>query len=248
MLAITTTEALSVLDQATLKKTPSSIPSCLPLISPPIATSWALDNRFLFIASERTIHRYDPESNSLVDLFSSPENLSSLVVKDRASAVFSASNKVHILEYGETSKISQTFTTHKATVNSLAISSDLTLLASTSADTVYIHNLTLASHTALRGLPISDQQSIRTCSFHPHSRTRLLLGIGRQLIIYDTSRPSGPTKIISLKEASSGSIDAISCSPFSKTLVAVATTGGTLGLVDLDKEKGYTYVPVLVFN
>ncbi|KAE9405725.1 hypothetical protein BT96DRAFT_1015440 [Gymnopus androsaceus JB14] len=241
MLAIASTEALSILDQSTLKKAPSSFPSCLTLLSPPIATSWSPDNKFLFIASEHTIHKYDADSNCLVDLFSSAECVTSLVLKDKASVVLSAGDKVHVLEYGSTivaAKISQTFTSHKTSVNSLAISNDSTLLASTSSDAVYVHNLTLASHTALRGLPVSDQQSIRTCAFHPHARTRLLLGIGKQLVVYDTSRPSGPVKVISLNEASSsGHIDAIACSPFSKTLVAIATAGGTLGLVDLDKEK-----------
>ncbi|KAK7694029.1 hypothetical protein QCA50_003605 [Cerrena zonata] len=33
-------------------------------------------------------------------------------------------------------------------------------------------------------------------------------------------------------------IVAIACSPFSKTLIAVACSGGSIGLVDLDKEKG----------
>jgi protein NEDD1 len=43
---------------------------------------------------------------------------------------------------------------------------------------------------------------------------------------------------IALNEANSGDIIAIACSPFSKTLVAVATTGGYVVLIDLEKEKG----------
>ncbi|KAF9066097.1 WD40-repeat-containing domain protein [Rhodocollybia butyracea] len=234
MLAVATTEALSIIDQATLKKAPSSFPSCLSLLSPPIATAWSPDNKFLFVASENTIHKYDPGSNSLVHI-SIAEGITSLIAKDKTSAVFSAGDKVHVLENG---KISQTFTSHKNVINSLALSNDSTLLASTSANAVYVQNLTLSSQTSLRGLPVSDEHTIATCTFHPHSRTRLLLGIGKQLVVYDTTKPSGPLKTISLNETSSGDIGSISCSPFSKTLVAVATTGGTLGLVDLDKEKG----------
>jgi protein NEDD1 len=56
--------------------------------------------------------------------------------------------------------------------------------------------------------------------------------------VYDTTRSSGPIKTITLSEMSSGDITAIACSPVSKTLVAVATTGGYVALVDLEKEKG----------
>jgi protein NEDD1 len=42
-----------------------------------------------------------------------------------------------------------------------------------------------------------------------------------------------------MNDASTGDIVAVACSPFSKTLVAVASSSGSVGLVDLDKEKGY---------
>jgi protein NEDD1 len=45
-------------------------------------------------------------------------------------------------------------------------------------------------------------------------------------------------KVIPMSDATSGEIVGLTCSPFSKTLVAVATSGGNVGLVDLDKEKG----------
>ncbi|KAJ3747052.1 WD40-repeat-containing domain protein [Lentinula detonsa] len=238
MLAITSTEALSLLDQAVLKRTPSSVPSCMTLLSPPIASSWTSDNKFLFIASANAVHKYDVDHNSLVEIYTSSEVISTLVVKDKTSVMIGAGEKVHIVECGSTTKVSQTFTSHKKTVNSLSLSSDLTLLASTSSDAAYVHNLTLASHMPLRNLPVLDQQSITTCTIHPHTRTRLLLGIGKKLVVYDINRPSGPLRVIQLSDTSSGNIGAISCSPFSKTLIAVTTTGGTLGLVDLDKEKG----------
>ncbi|KAJ3983588.1 hypothetical protein F5890DRAFT_170603 [Lentinula detonsa] len=238
MLAITSTEALSLLDQAVLKRTPSSVPSCMTLLSPSIASSWTSDNKFLFIASANAVHKYDVDHNSLVEIYTSSEVISTLVVKDKTSVMIGAGEKVHILECGSTTKVSQTFTSHKKTVNSLSLSSDLTLLASTSSDAAYVHNLTLASHMPLRNLPVLDQQSIITCTIHPHTRTRLLLGIGKKLVVYDINRPSGPLRVIQLSDTSSGNIGAISCSPFSKTLIAVTTTGGTLGLVDLDKEKG----------
>ncbi|KAJ3733310.1 hypothetical protein DFJ43DRAFT_1068423 [Lentinula guzmanii] len=238
MLAITSTEALSILDQTVLKRTPSFVPSCMTLLSPPIASSWTSDNKLLFIASANAVHKYDVDHNSLEEIYTSSEVISTLAVKDKTSVMIGAGGKVHLLECGSTTKVSQTFTSHKNTVNSLSLSSDLTLLASTSSDAAYVHNLTLVSHMPLRNLPVLDQQSITTCTIHPHTRTRLLLGIGKKLVVYDINRPSGPLRVIQLGDTSSGNIGAISCSPFSKTLIAVSTTGGTLGLVDLDKEKG----------
>jgi protein NEDD1 len=119
----------------------------------------------------------------------------------------------------------------------LSLSNDTTLLSSTSAAAAHVHNLSLGSHTVLKGLPLVGQ-SISTSAFRPQLRTRLMLGIGKQLVVYDTARLSGPINTIGLSQTNSGDITAVACSPFSKTLVAVATTGGTVGLVDLEKEKG----------
>jgi len=238
MLALTTTDALSLLEPATIKRGPSSVPSCLTLIHKPIATAWSSDNTSLFLATPNAIHRYDPSTNSLKQLHATGDmgDVSNLVSKDKGSAIFSAKGNVHILECGSTPKISQTFDSHKSPITSLSVSNDATLLASTSASAVHVHNLSLGSHTVLRGLALSGQ-TINTCVFHPHLRTRLLLGVGKQLIVYDTTRPSGPMKTVPLSDSGSGDITAVACSPFSKTLVAIATTAGSVALVDLEKDK-----------
>lgn len=239
MLSISTTGALSILDSTTIKRNPASVPSCIALIHKTIASSWSFDNAFLFIASPKIIHRYDPSSNFIKDLYCTTDEgpISDILSKDKGSLIFSAGNNVHVLECGSTPKISQTFDAHKSPITSLSLSNDSSLLSSTSSTAAHVHNLSLGSHTVLKGLPFGGQ-SISTSAFHPQLRTRLLLGIGKQLVVYDTTRPSGPIKTILLSETSSGDIVAISCSPFSKTLVAVATTGGSVGLVDLEKEKG----------
>ena len=41
-----------------------------------------------------------------------------------------------------------------------------------------------------------------------------------------------------MSEAATGEIVAIVCSPYSKTLLAVACSGGSVSVVDLDKEQG----------
>lgn len=237
MLAIATTDALSIVDPATLKRSPPSLPSCLALTSPPSAISWSPDNSFLVIAAGQTIQKYDPSSNSLLqDVYTDlngVEDIPCVVVTDRDCILFSSREKIHLLE-GKT--VTQTFGMHKSPISSMALSSDLSLLASTCVDSVHIRNMAQGSTTSLRGLPLG--QDITTCTFHPHSRTRLLVGVGKQLVVYDTAKPSAPVKAIGLGDGVIGNVVAIACSPFSKTLVACCTSGGNVGLVDLEKEKG----------
>ncbi|KAF9478488.1 WD40 repeat-like protein [Pholiota conissans] len=229
MFATTTTDALCIADAALLKQTPSSLPLCLDLLDTPIASAWSPDNSSLFISSLHGIQRYEPASNTLriVHTHEETNDIASLVAKDPTSIIFSAGSKVCVLD---SDQISQTFESHKVLVNSLSLSNDNTLLASSSTGAIHVHNLTLGSHTVMRGL---NSVEISSCIFHPHSRTRLLVAAGSQLLVFDTTRPSGPMKTISI----TGNITSVACSPFSKTLVAVATSEGYVGLIDLEKEK-----------
>jgi len=117
------------------------------------------------------------------------------------------------------------------------MSNDGTLLASVSASAVLVHNLALSSHTQLKGLPSPDANPVTCCLFHQHSRTRLLLGIGRDIFAYDATRPGSPLKTVRIPGG--GDIVGVTASPFSKTLVAAATSNGGVALVDLDKDNGY---------
>lgn len=67
-------------------------------------------------------------------------------------------------------------------------------------------------------------------------------------MVYDTTRPSGPLKTIPMNDATTGDIVSVACSPFSKTLVAVASAGGSVGLVDLDKDKAYVRLRHVLSN
>lgn len=247
MLAVATTDALTLIEAQSVKRASSSttISPSHALLSQPTGTAWSQDNSSLFVASSRTIQRYDATSDTIRSLYTSSEEepIAHLVAKDKGSTlIFNQSHRIHVLEYGSPNKpkISQTFESHKAPITSLSFSNDFTLLASTSAGAAHVHNFSMGSHTVLRGLSVSSQSFINTCAFHPHSRTRLLLGIGSQLVVYDTTRPSGPIKTVPMSAEASGHGDivAIACSPFSKTLVAVSTLSGYVGLIDLDKEKG----------
>ncbi|KZT02316.1 WD40 repeat-like protein [Laetiporus sulphureus 93-53] len=240
MLAVCTTNLLSYLDSITLKRAPVCVPPTCALDVEPTCIVWAPDNSALFISSKESIFKYDSSERHLkpVYLSSHPSSINALASKDRGSTlIFSQGQQVLILET-HSGRIVQKFDSHKAPVTSIALSNDGSLLATTSAAAVHIHNLSHGSHTVLRGLT-SISGSITACQFSPHSRTRLLIGAGAQLLVYDTTRPSGPIKSFTLgRERSLGEIVSVASSPFSKTLIAVACSGGTIHVVDLEKDKG----------
>ncbi|KAI1794639.1 WD40 repeat-like protein [Ganoderma leucocontextum] len=243
MAAILTPSNLTVLDHSALKHPSSTIQPTCPLPPLPTCIAWSAETNAVYISSATSgILQYDLATGSLQDVSTHDQASDppvSLLTKDRGNTIICTSGQKVTALSAQSGKTAHTFDTHKATITSLSLSNDSTLLASTSAHAIHVHNLTLASHTVLRGLP-AGSGTISTCAFHPHARTRLLVGLGSQLLVYDTTRPSGPAKIIPIdkEKKNVGSIVSISCSPFSKTLVAVACSGGTVALVDLEKERG----------
>ncbi|KDQ61084.1 hypothetical protein JAAARDRAFT_77142 [Jaapia argillacea MUCL 33604] len=250
MLAIATTSSLIFLNPTSLKSNDPSSPSPTPLPlaseSPPTTVVWSPDSSSLFIAFSDGIYTYTPNSPDdpptlVYKSDSEGPPVRHLQAKDKGNTLlFSQSHQIHILESGKLAKTLGSHSSPKSEasspITSLCLSNDSTLLASTTTTSAHIHNLTLSSHTVLRGIPTTSN-GISTCSFHPHSRTRLLLGVGQQFVVYDTTRSSSPAKVVALPEEMLGYIIAIACSPFSKTLVAIATSGGFVALVDLEKDK-----------
>ncbi|KAL0946545.1 hypothetical protein HGRIS_012750 [Hohenbuehelia grisea] len=240
MLAIASTDALALTDSAALKRATDSIPAGFELEDSPTSCSWSANNDSLFFTSASGLKRYYP-AQTLLEVIECPITpCSQIVTKDEHTLICAAERRIHVLDVGgkhAEAAVYQTFESHKSPVTSLSLSNDLSLLASTSCNAVHVHNLATGSHTVLRGLALGTQ-SIGACAFHPHSRTRLLLGFGQQFVMYDTTKPSSPVKTVQLPESTTGTVYAIACSPFSKTLVAVSTTTGHVGLIDLDKEKG----------
>ncbi|KAG8217793.1 WD40-repeat-containing domain protein [Butyriboletus roseoflavus] len=156
-------------------------------------------------------------------------------MKDKSNIIFFATaNKVWSLDCTHSpGKVLPSLEPHKNAVTRISMSNDGTLLASTSASAVFVHDLTLSSHTQLKGLP--NRKPVTCCLFHPHSR-RLLLSIGPDVFVYDSMRPSSPSKTVHIPRG--GEIVGVSASPFSKTLVAAVTSNGDVALVDLDKDNG----------
>ncbi|KAI9446592.1 hypothetical protein H4582DRAFT_1906781, partial [Lactarius indigo] len=111
-------------------------------------------------------------------------------------------------------------------ISGLALKDKGTLILSMGNSVHLIEHSSSASSTTLRGLP----GPVGVCTFHVHSRVRLLLGIGHNLVIYDITRPSGPSRIASIGDGVGGSVIGVA------TLLAVACRGGYIALVDLDKE------------
>ncbi|KAF7791320.1 hypothetical protein EIP86_002334 [Pleurotus ostreatoroseus] len=241
MLAVATTDALVVLGQSVLKNPPSSVPPAATFLAQPTAIAWTTDNASLFLALPDSIERYDPSGKHLDTVYSFSDPVTALVAKDKGNTLLlSVGNEVLVFDV-HARKIAHKLTSHRHDIIGLSLSSDASLLAAISCNAVHVYNLSLASHTILRGFPTGP---INVCAFHPHTRTRLLLGIGHHFVIYDTSRTSGPVKTCTL-EKGTGDIVAITSSPYSKTLVALACSSGNVCLVDLEKDPMYVALPPL---
>ena len=244
-LAIATAEHLLLPAAASLKRT-SSLLSSIPIISipRPLAGTWSPDNSTFFLVFSDGIRRYNNRGSTEEVVFSSSseeELQACIVVKDNGTVIGALSNRIAVLEPTSPSngyEIVRTINVHSSPVTSLAISNDGTVLVSASQTAVHIHSLETASHTALRGLPQSPEEP-PLCILSPHFRRKLIVGSGQVLYVYDISRPSSPTKTVPLGSSANGDVISLACSPYSKTLVAVACEGGTIHLIDFEKEKGY---------
>ncbi|KAF8275173.1 WD40-repeat-containing domain protein [Lactarius quietus] len=247
MLAVLTSNHITITERSALQKGPPALaPTCRAPLSSYVASVWSPDNTSLYVATADSVVRYDPSGTLIKSLWPLSNNdapldrshISSLVLKDKGTLILSMGNSVHLVEHSSSAssstKIVQTLPTHPGPdpILALSLSHDGTLLTVASQSVVVVHNLALGTLTTLRGLP----GPVAVCTFHVHSRVRLLLGIGHNLVIYDITRPSGPSRIASIGDGVGGSVVDVTCSPYSKTLLAVACRGGYVALVDLDKE------------
>lgn len=237
MLALVTTTALVLASPVTLKNPPSLLPISQHLSSQYLASAWSPDNSSLYLASPLSIDRFIISQSRLDEAIyvqSKEEGeINAMAVTPSGNVVLGVGKKVIVLEYvAGSAKVLKTYETHGSAITALAVSNDSTLIASASLKGVHIHDVLVpAKHISLP-LPTGAPKSASTMTFHPHVRTRLLLSLGCDILVYDVDKPSAPVKPISIGRDVVG----IACSPFSKTLVAVASTGN-VGLVDLDKDK-----------
>jgi len=254
MLAILTTGNITITEHSALRRGPSTLPpsSHAPLSSY-VSSVWSPDNGSLYVATTDSVTRYDASGSLIKSLWPLPDSsnipqddIGSLAVKDKGTLILSMGSDVHIIEHSSSAssqtKIVQTLPAHPAgdldPIHTLSLSHDSTLLTVASSSAVVVHNLALGTQTTLHGLP----GRVAVCTFHVHSRVRLLLGINHKLVIYDITRASGPSRVTSIGDGTAGDVVAMACSPYSKTLIAVACSRGYVALVDLDKELRYIYL------
>lgn len=242
MLALVTATALTLTSPVTLKNPPSLLSASQHLPYQYFASAWSPDNSSLYLTSPFSIDRFVLAESRLEEgvyvQSREEEEITAMTVSPSGNIVLGIGRKVVVVEYtAGTGKVLKTFESYATTVTALAVSNDSTFIASASSKGVHIHDLIVpAKHTSLH-LPSSTPKSITTLMFNFYVRTRLLLGSGCDILVYDVTKPSTPVKIIGIGQDVMG----IASSPFSKTLVAVASTG-SVNLVDLDKEKGYVYI------
>ncbi|GJE90794.1 WD40-repeat-containing domain protein [Phanerochaete sordida] len=237
MLAVCTSSSLLLIDPPTLKKAPPSVPATCTFSNPPTTSTWAPDNTALFVANDNSIQRYDP-AGTLLNAIPSDHPVAALASRERGGAVVIGSgDQVAVLD-ASSGRVALSLETHSGAVSALALAPDGAALASTSCaivPEVHVHNLAGAlPHVELQGLP--RRGDVRACTFHPHSKARLLVAVGALLLVYDIAKPGAPLKTVQL-DRKAGEVVAITCSPFSKSLVAVGCGAGVVHLVDLDKEK-----------
>ena len=144
MLAITTTDSLVLADSATIKRSPSLIPSSFPLTSLPTASAWALDNSALFIASNNSIWHYEVAANSISELYVSEctSPIVHLAVKDPVSLVFAQDNITYTIQHHPVLVVTPCLT-HASTVSSLSLSNDGSFLVSTSVKRISLNTVIL---------------------------------------------------------------------------------------------------------
>lgn len=196
-------------------------------------TGLAVSGSTVFVAHETSLYAYKDKAKGTNIFTSIDGKITCVLVKEvGGQVVLSAGNKIHTLTSDGTSLVS-TIEGPKPILG-LSLSNDSTLLAAYSMMGVAVHNLVLGSQTNIR-LPTGGHPGISRCVFHPHTRQRLLLCAGTQLIVYDVTKPTLAVKSVTL--AGTGNVVGLSCSPFSKSLVAVAMKDGNLFLVDTDKDK-----------
>ena len=247
MLAILTTEHITITEHSALRRAPATLtPSCQVPLSAYVSSVWSPDNGSLYIATTDSVNRYDASGTLVKSLWPLPDgddipsdDIGGLAVKDKGTLILSVGNTVYMVEHSSSpsspTKIVQTLSAHPDSnpIHALSLSHDSTLLTVASPNAVVVHNLALGTQTTtLRNLP----GRVTVCMFHVHSRVRLLLGISHKLVIYDITRASGPSRVTSIGDGAAGDVVAVACSPYSKTLIAVACSGGYIALVDLDKE------------
>jgi protein NEDD1 len=237
MLAAATNGGITLTSPSTLKRVSSNIPTTIVLCGSPSALAWSLDRNTLFYAQGDVIHHYtaDNSSNEGPVYTAEPRGstVSHVVCPTTSSLVYATERAVTFTNASHTERCVEL----DSPITSLTSVYDSKYVVYTTSTTATFHNI--ATHTAisLGGLLLSKGAAIAASAAHHHSSERIVLVGGSSLFVYDINHPSAPVKTIDTSGPSP--LDFVTCSPFSRTLVAVGSTSGMVQLVDLEKEKRF---------
>lgn len=237
MLVVSTPHTLATIESSALKKSNITL-SPKDLTRSVSSLVWSSDDASLFVAGGGLLRRYALNGWTEKPIYSYEGEIPAFLVKDEKTAIFIHDNRVRLLDL-DSGRVVKTVDSYESQEPKLlALSSNSSILAVATQSSCLIYDLAGSlSPTTLEGIADHGQR-ITSMAFHPHSPTKLLLGVGKKLLVYDTAKPSSPSKSIS-SISIKGDLLSISCSPFSKTLIAVACSDETVRLMDLEKEKGY---------
>lgn len=186
----------------------------------------------MFVAHDKVLSIYREKGRGYPCYSSSSGNITCvLVTESGGQVVLSAGSKIHTLKPDGSTLVSTVNTVF--TISGLSMSFDAKALVAYNGKGATVYNLKLGSDNVIR-LP-STTNPITSCAFHPQTCQRLYICAGMQLMIYETGKSWSPARIITLPGLDTAV--GLSCSPFSKTLITVATYGGNLFLIDTDKEN-----------
>lgn len=179
-----------------------------------------LQEKQILISSNSNIYSYNIISNN-------PNNNGKLLFKHPSSS-------------SSTTSTTTTTTSPSRVSTSLAMNSDSTLISSTNSTSLLIHNLTTSTTYSLHSKPKSIYSYIQ---FHPTRRTLLAAATTTGLLhLFDTSKPSAPTRTFNLAPTTSSLPSPIVYLAFSTSLLIAATSTGTITLIDFEKMKILTSV------
>lgn len=177
-----------------------------------------LQDKQILISSNSNIYSYNLTSNN-------PLSNGKLLFKHPSSS---------------TTTSTTTTTSPSKLSTSLAINSDSTLIASTNSSSLLIHNLTTSTTYSLHSKPRATYSYIQ---FHATRRTLLSAAtITGLLHVFDTSKPSAPTRTFNLAPTTTSLPSPIVYLAFSTSLLIAATSTGTITLIDFEKMKVLTSV------
>jgi protein NEDD1 len=242
MLAVASSAGITLLPTSLAKKLPSHVALSIETQTGAVAAAWSPDHTFLLFAQGRAIHRAAADLSSASELIHEDEGgdvVSHIVCPTPSTAIYSAGRRITLITH---TPFRVDFSIDgKHTITSLSLSLDVSTLIYTTSASAHTLSLATKASATLRGLALSDGAQILGCAVHPHTRGRAILAAGRSLLVYDVNRPSAPLKIIGA--GGSEPLVFVTCSPFSRTLVAAGTSSGNVILIDLEKDKRSAIFP-----